>query len=117
MQMATAEISTAACEGDHEGRALCPSEEDAPSVLNETSAPLNFSELTPSQFGISVQSFTPAASVSSKRKGERTDLYLTAAAVAFTLVESEERCTIIAKNKVYVSCMWNHSCVILSHYR
>ncbi|XP_030593875.1 cell division cycle-associated protein 2 isoform X2 [Archocentrus centrarchus] len=64
--MATVEISTAASEGDHEGRALCPSEEDAPSL--ETSAPLNFSELTPSQFGISVQSFTPAASASSNRK-------------------------------------------------
>lgn len=69
LQMATAEISTASCEGDQEGAASPSSVEDTPSVLNQTSAPLNFSELTPSQFGISVQSFTPAAS--SNRKGER----------------------------------------------
>lgn len=69
LQMATAEISTVSCEGDQEGAASPPSVEDTPSVLNQTSAPLNFSELTPSQFGISVQSFTPAAS--SNRKGER----------------------------------------------
>uniref|UniRef100_A0A668RHQ1 PP1-binding domain-containing protein n=1 Tax=Oreochromis aureus TaxID=47969 RepID=A0A668RHQ1_OREAU len=61
--MATAEISTASCEGDQEGAASPPSVEDTPSVLNQTSAPLNFSELTPSQFGISVQSFTPPLSL------------------------------------------------------
>uniref|UniRef100_A0A3Q0RPQ4 PP1-binding domain-containing protein n=1 Tax=Amphilophus citrinellus TaxID=61819 RepID=A0A3Q0RPQ4_AMPCI len=65
--MATVEISTAASEGDHEGRALCPSEEDAPSLLNETSAPLNFSELTPSQFGISVVSLAPLFSLTTDK--------------------------------------------------
>uniref|UniRef100_A0A3P8NMA7 PP1-binding domain-containing protein n=1 Tax=Astatotilapia calliptera TaxID=8154 RepID=A0A3P8NMA7_ASTCA len=51
-----------------------PSVEDTPSVLNQTSAPLNFSELTPSQFGISVQSFTPAASSNRKDKSRLAQL-------------------------------------------
>uniref|UniRef100_A0A8C3AQQ3 PP1-binding domain-containing protein n=1 Tax=Cyclopterus lumpus TaxID=8103 RepID=A0A8C3AQQ3_CYCLU len=34
---------------------------DSPPVVNDTSASLNFSELTPLQFGISEQSFTPAS--------------------------------------------------------
>ncbi|KAM6930920.1 cell division cycle-associated protein 2 [Xenentodon cancila] len=38
---------------------MSTSEEDAAAVLTETSAPLNFSEITPSQFGISIESFTP----------------------------------------------------------
>lgn len=46
---------------------MCPSEEDG--VLNETSAPLDLSEFTSSQYGIPVQSFT-AAPPSSTRKGK-----------------------------------------------
>ncbi|XP_035766510.1 cell division cycle-associated protein 2 [Neolamprologus brichardi] len=72
--MATAEISTVSCEGDQEGAASPPPVEDIPSVLNQTSAPLNFSELTPSQFGISVQSFTPAASSNRKDKSRLAQL-------------------------------------------
>ncbi|XP_014193753.1 cell division cycle-associated protein 2 isoform X1 [Haplochromis burtoni] len=72
--MATAEISTVSCEGDQEGAVSPPSVEDTPSVLNQTSAPLNFSELTPSQFGISVQSFTPAASSNRKDKSRLAQL-------------------------------------------
>lgn len=72
--MATAEISTVSCEGDQEGAASPPSVEDIPSVLNQTSAPLNFCELTPSQFGISVQSFTPAASSNRKDKSRLAQL-------------------------------------------
>lgn len=72
--MATAEISTVPCEGDQEGAVSPPSVEDTPSVLNQTSAPLNFSELTPSQFGISVQSFTPAASSNRKDKSRLAQL-------------------------------------------
>lgn len=68
MQMATVEIDTAGTEGDQKEK-MSPSQEDSPPVLNDTSAPLNFSELTPCQFGISVQSFTPASL--SNRKGER----------------------------------------------
>uniref|UniRef100_A0A3B4G9M6 PP1-binding domain-containing protein n=1 Tax=Pundamilia nyererei TaxID=303518 RepID=A0A3B4G9M6_9CICH len=72
--MATAEISTVSCEGDQEGAVSPPSVEDTPSVLNQTSAPLNFSELTPSQFGISVQSFTPAVSSNRKDKSRLAQL-------------------------------------------
>lgn len=69
--MATVKMNTAtSTEGDQKEKMLSPSEEDPSLVLNETSAPLNFSGLTPHQFGISVQSFTPASS--SSRKGERT---------------------------------------------
>ncbi|XP_028271173.1 cell division cycle-associated protein 2 isoform X2 [Parambassis ranga] len=47
--------------GDQEEK-ISPSEEDTPPVLNETSAPLNFCEMAPSDFGISLKSFTPASS-------------------------------------------------------
>ncbi|KAG8011696.1 Cell division cycle-associated protein 2, partial [Nibea albiflora] len=56
-------------EGSQSDKALSPSEEvDSPPVLDDTSAPLNFSELTPCQFGISVQSFTPASLSNRKDK-------------------------------------------------
>lgn len=74
MQMATVEMSTASTEGDQKEKMLPPSADDSPPVLNDASVPLNFSELTPCQFGISVQSFTPASL--SDRKGEKTDPYL-----------------------------------------
>ncbi|XP_056233368.1 cell division cycle-associated protein 2 isoform X1 [Seriola aureovittata] len=66
--MATVELNTTGTEGDQKEKMLSPSEEDSPAVLNGTSAPLNFSELTPCQFGISVQSFTPAVSSNHKDK-------------------------------------------------
>ncbi|XP_040899224.1 cell division cycle-associated protein 2 isoform X2 [Toxotes jaculatrix] len=66
--MATMEMNTSGTEGDQKDKMLSPSEEDHPHVLNGTSAPLNFSQLTPCQFGISVQSFTPAASSNHKDK-------------------------------------------------
>lgn len=69
LQMSTAEMNTAGSETDQRLKVLPSSEEDSPPILNDISTPLNFSELTPSQFGISVQSFNPA---SSNRKGERT---------------------------------------------
>lgn len=60
-------------EGNQLEKVLSPSEEvDCPPVLDDTSAPLNFSGLTPCQFGISAQSFTPASL--SNRKGETTAL-------------------------------------------
>ncbi|KAK9522355.1 hypothetical protein VZT92_018827 [Zoarces viviparus] len=68
--MATAEMNT---DGD---QTLSPSEEDSPPVLDDTSVPLNFSELTPSQFGISVQSFTPASLSNSKDKSRLAQLKL-----------------------------------------
>ncbi|AWP06575.1 putative cell division cycle-associated protein 2 isoform 2 [Scophthalmus maximus] len=66
--MATAEVNSAGPQGDQREKMLPPSEEDAPPVSKGTSASLNFSALTPCQFGISAQSFTPAASSSSNRK-------------------------------------------------
>ncbi|XP_044052570.1 cell division cycle-associated protein 2 isoform X2 [Siniperca chuatsi] len=66
--MATVEMNTASTEGDQEEKILSPSEEDSPPVLNDTLPPLNFSELTPHQFGISVQSFTPASLSNRKDK-------------------------------------------------
>ncbi|MEQ2267173.1 hypothetical protein XENORESO_002639, partial [Xenotaenia resolanae] len=59
-KMATDQAINVASMGDQESRSR--SEEDVPAVLNETSAPLNFSELTPHQFGISVESFIPSSS-------------------------------------------------------
>lgn len=49
-----------------------PKEKLPPPVLTDTSDPLHFPQLTPSQFGISVQSFTP---VSSNRKGKQHVLF------------------------------------------
>ncbi|XP_068461444.1 cell division cycle-associated protein 2 isoform X2 [Clinocottus analis] len=69
--MATAEIHT---EGDQTEKMLPPSEEDSPPVLNDTSSTLNFSELTPLQFGISSQSFTPASLSKSKDKSRIAQL-------------------------------------------
>ncbi|XP_062273144.1 cell division cycle-associated protein 2 [Scomber scombrus] len=60
--MSTIEMNTTGTEGDQRMTSLPPSEEDTPPVINDISALLNFGELTPSQFGISVQSFTPASS-------------------------------------------------------
>ncbi|XP_061586335.1 cell division cycle-associated protein 2 isoform X2 [Cololabis saira] len=60
-KMAAVETITAGTKGD-EMEKPSTSEEEAPAVLTETSAPLNFSELTPSQFGISVESFKPKSS-------------------------------------------------------
>lgn len=61
--MAKNEMDTAM--GDQEEK-ISPSEEDTPSVLNETSAPLNFCEMAPSDFGICLKSFTPASSLNHK---------------------------------------------------
>ncbi|XP_071338179.1 cell division cycle-associated protein 2 isoform X2 [Trachinotus anak] len=69
--MATIDVNH---EGDQKEKMLSSSEEDVPAVLNGTSAPLNFSELTPSQFGISIQSFTPAASSNRKDKSRLAQL-------------------------------------------
>ncbi|TKS77962.1 Cell division cycle-associated protein 2 [Collichthys lucidus] len=56
-------------EGNKLEKVLSPSEEvDCPPVLDDTSAPLNFSGLTPCQFGISAQSFTPASLSNRKDK-------------------------------------------------
>lgn len=74
VQMATTEMSMTDAEGEQK-EVLSPPEEDAPPVSDASSDPLNFSKLTPCQFGISVQSFTPAAA--SNRKGESTDWCIT----------------------------------------
>uniref|UniRef100_A0A3P8S1X5 PP1-binding domain-containing protein n=1 Tax=Amphiprion percula TaxID=161767 RepID=A0A3P8S1X5_AMPPE len=55
-------MNTAGPNGEQKEKMLSSSEEAAPSILNESLPPLNFSGLTPSQFGISIQSFTPASS-------------------------------------------------------
>uniref|UniRef100_A0A3Q1CQ97 PP1-binding domain-containing protein n=1 Tax=Amphiprion ocellaris TaxID=80972 RepID=A0A3Q1CQ97_AMPOC len=60
--MATVEMNAAGPNGEQKEKMLSSSEEAAPSILNESLPPLNFSGLTPSQFGISIQSFTPASS-------------------------------------------------------
>ncbi|KAM7416125.1 hypothetical protein PAMA_018275 [Pampus argenteus] len=61
-KMSTVEMKSAGSDGDQWAKVLPSSEEDSPAVLNDISSPLNFSKLTPSQFGISVQSFNPASS-------------------------------------------------------
>ncbi|XP_022068090.2 cell division cycle-associated protein 2 isoform X3 [Acanthochromis polyacanthus] len=66
--MATVEMNTAGPNGEQKEKMLSSSEEAAPSILNESLPPLNFSGLTPSEFGISVQSFTPASSSDRKDK-------------------------------------------------
>lgn len=68
-QMATVERNPGRADGEQKEN-VSPPGEDSPLVFNKTSAPLNFFELTPCQFDISVQSFTPAAS--SNRKGDGT---------------------------------------------
>ncbi|KAM8761554.1 cell division cycle-associated protein 2 isoform 1-T1 [Acanthopagrus schlegelii] len=72
--MATVERKTRSTEGGQKEKLLAPSEEDSPSVVNDTSSQLNFSELTPCQFGISVQSFTPASLSKSKEKSRLAQL-------------------------------------------
>ncbi|XP_067378037.1 cell division cycle-associated protein 2 isoform X3 [Channa argus] len=60
--MSNTEVSTAGTEGVQKEKMLSSSEEPTTALTsNDTSAPLNFSELTPCQFGISVQSFIPAS--------------------------------------------------------
>ncbi|XP_029296608.1 LOW QUALITY PROTEIN: cell division cycle-associated protein 2 [Cottoperca gobio] len=66
--MATVEMNTSSPEGDQKENLLPPSEEDSLPVLIDTTAPMNFSDLTPCQFGISVQSFTPASLSNRKDK-------------------------------------------------
>uniref|UniRef100_A0A096M6P7 Cell division cycle associated 2 n=1 Tax=Poecilia formosa TaxID=48698 RepID=A0A096M6P7_POEFO len=58
--MSTDQAVTKVPVGDQEN--MPPAQENAPSVMNEISTPLNFSELTPRQFGISVESFIPSSS-------------------------------------------------------
>ncbi|KAM4577501.1 cell division cycle-associated protein 2 isoform 2-T2 [Odontesthes bonariensis] len=65
-QMATVETITADTKEDQEN--MSHSKDATPYVLNEPSVPINFSELTPSQFGISVESFTTSSSSSSNPK-------------------------------------------------
>ncbi|XP_030271520.1 cell division cycle-associated protein 2 isoform X3 [Sparus aurata] len=72
--MATVERKTRSTEGVQKEKLLASSEEDSPSVVNDTSSQLNFSELTPCQFGISVQSFTPASLSKSKEKSRLAQL-------------------------------------------
>ncbi|XP_028313288.1 cell division cycle-associated protein 2 isoform X2 [Gouania willdenowi] len=55
-------------EGDQQENMLPSSEKDSTPVLEENTVPVNFYELTPCQFGISAQSFTPASSANRKDK-------------------------------------------------
>ncbi|KAF6726381.1 Cell division cycle-associated protein 2 [Oryzias melastigma] len=68
--MATVEMITAGCKGDQEE--TTSSKENTPSVLSESN--VNFSELTPLQFGISVESFTPASSSQRRDKSRLAHL-------------------------------------------
>ncbi|XP_053276544.1 cell division cycle-associated protein 2 isoform X2 [Pleuronectes platessa] len=72
--MESAEMNPAGPEGPHKDEMLPPSEENAPPVLTDTPDPLNFSVLTPRRFGISVQSFTPAASSNHKDKSRLSQI-------------------------------------------
>ncbi|XP_072244590.1 cell division cycle-associated protein 2 isoform X2 [Leuresthes tenuis] len=67
--MATVETLTGDTKEDQVN--MSPSKDTTPSVLSEPSVPLNFSELTPSQFGISVESFTPSTSSSNPKDKSR----------------------------------------------
>ncbi|KAM9858165.1 cell division cycle-associated protein 2 [Aulostomus maculatus] len=60
--MATEGGTAAGKEGAQDKDTSPSTGEDSPHVLRDISSPLNFSRLSPSQFGISVQSFTPASS-------------------------------------------------------
>ncbi|XP_069380338.1 cell division cycle-associated protein 2 isoform X2 [Paralichthys olivaceus] len=64
--METTEMNTAGPEGSQKEDMLSPSEENTPPDVTDTSGSLNFSVL--GRFGISVQSFTPAASSDRKDK-------------------------------------------------
>lgn len=70
--MATKEMIPDGTEGDQRENMLPPSEDVCSPFLKDNSASLNFPGLTPSQFGISVQSFTPSSS--SNRKGIMSDV-------------------------------------------
>ncbi|KAJ4941954.1 hypothetical protein JOQ06_011825, partial [Pogonophryne albipinna] len=65
--MATLENST---DGDQENM-LTPSKGDSHPVLNDTTAPMMFCNLTPCQFGISVKSFTPVSSLPNHKDKSR----------------------------------------------
>ncbi|XP_063752374.1 LOW QUALITY PROTEIN: cell division cycle-associated protein 2 [Eleginops maclovinus] len=65
--MASLEMNTASTDGDQENM-LIPSKVDSHPVLNDTNAPMNFTDLTPCRFGISVQSFSQASSPNRKDK-------------------------------------------------
>ncbi|XP_029959822.1 cell division cycle-associated protein 2 isoform X1 [Salarias fasciatus] len=67
--MAAEKLDLVGPDVDQQEKTLPPSEEeDTPLVSDEPSAPLDFSELTPLQFGISVQSFSPKLSSNCKDK-------------------------------------------------
>ncbi|KAM7018138.1 cell division cycle-associated protein 2 [Tautogolabrus adspersus] len=61
-------MNTSGPEKDQKEEILSPSHEESIQIMNGKSAPLNFSELTPHRFGISVQSFTPASLPTCKDK-------------------------------------------------
>lgn len=67
-KMADVEMNTASTEEHQEEEILSPSEKDSTLVLSDTPALLDFSKLTPCQFGISVQSFTPVSLSNCKDK-------------------------------------------------
>ncbi|KAM9744024.1 cell division cycle-associated protein 2 isoform 1-T1 [Menidia menidia] len=64
--MTTVETITAGTKEDQEN--MPPLKDCTPSAVNEPAVPLNFPGLTPSQFGISVGSFTPSSSSNLKDK-------------------------------------------------
>ncbi|KAI4821183.1 hypothetical protein KUCAC02_029125 [Chaenocephalus aceratus] len=66
--MATLENRT---DGDQEESMLTPSKGDSHPVLNDTTAPMMFCNLTPCQFGISVKSFTPGSSLPNHKDKSR----------------------------------------------
>ncbi|KAI9534398.1 hypothetical protein NQZ68_014816 [Dissostichus eleginoides] len=66
--MASLENNTASTDGDQKENMLTPSKVDSHPVLNDTTAPMMFSNLTPCQFGISVQSCTPVSLSNHKDK-------------------------------------------------
>ncbi|XP_062240880.1 cell division cycle-associated protein 2 isoform X2 [Platichthys flesus] len=72
--MESAEMNPVDPEGPHKDEMLPPSEENTLPVLTVTPDPLNFSVLTSRGFGISVQSFTPAASSNHKDKSRLSQM-------------------------------------------
>ncbi|XP_034547593.1 cell division cycle-associated protein 2 isoform X3 [Notolabrus celidotus] len=67
--MSAVEVNPAATMDDQKEKTSLPSEDVSPQITNDDkSAPLDFSELTPFQFGISAQSFTPASLSNRKDK-------------------------------------------------
>ncbi|XP_060893262.1 cell division cycle-associated protein 2 isoform X1 [Labrus mixtus] len=66
--MAAVEMNTSGPEKEQKEEILSPSHEESSEIMNGKSASLNFSELTPHRFGISVQSFTPASLPTCKDK-------------------------------------------------